>query len=276
MWWIVLPAALLAAAAVLLFLVYPARPSRAQRAMLERRTYAHRGLYTADQRVPENSLPAFRAAVEAGYGVELDVQLTRDGQIVVFHDDTLLRACGVESRVDAFSYAELTAQMRLFGTDERIPLFFEVLSVLEGRVPAIVELKTGGDRFGLCERTLQMLRAYDGPYCVESFDPFIVRWFRRNAPDVVRGQLSEQMRHSRPALGVWKSLLLSRACSNFATRPHFIAYRVGVRPWPVRLAIALGALYVVWTVRPDNGEQRAWERACDAIIFEHYRPPVRY
>ena len=196
MWWIVLPAALLAAAAVLLFLVYPARPSRAQRAMLERRTYAHRGLYTADQRVPENSLPAFRAAVEAG--------------------------------------------------------------------------------FGLCERTLQMLRAYDGPYCVESFDPFIVRWFRRNAPDVVRGQLSEQMRHSRPALGLWKSLLLSRTCSNFATRPHFIAYRVGVRPWPVRLANALGALYVVWTARPDNGEQRAWERACDAIIFEHYRPPVRY
>lgn len=276
MWWIVLPAALLAAAAVLLFLVYPARPSRAQRAMLERRTYAHRGLYTADQRVPENSLPAFRAAVEAGYGVELDVQLTRDGQIVVFHDDTLLRACGVESRVDAFSYAELTAQMRLFGTDERIPLFFEVLSVLEGRVPAIVELKTGGDRFGLCERTLQMLRAYDGPYCVESFDPFIVRWFRRNAPDVMRGQLSEQMWHSRPALGLWKSLLLSRTCSNFATRPHFIAYRVGVRPWPVRLASALGALYVVWTARPDNGEQRAWERACDAIIFEHYRPPVRY
>lgn len=276
MWWIVLLCALLALAAALLFLVLPARPSEAQRAMLARRTYAHRGLYTADQRVPENSLPAFRAAVEAGYGVELDVQLTRDKRIVVFHDDTLLRACGVDARVDAFPHDELRERMRLFGTEETIPLFSEVLSVLGGRVPVIVELKTGGDRFGLCGRTLAMLRAYNGPFCIESFDPFIVRWFRRQAPDVVRGQLSEQMRRSRPMLGVWRSLMMSRVFSNFATRPHFIAYRVGALPWPVRLCAALGAMRVVWTARPDNSEQHALERACDAIIFEYYRPPARY
>ena len=155
MWWIV--ALIAVAAAGLLFCILPARAADAQRAPLAGRTYAHRGLYAADQSVPENSLPAFRAAVAAGYGVELDVQLTRDGRVVVFHDDTLLRACGVDARVDAFSFDELTAQMRLFGTQERIPLFSEVLEVLGGRVPVIVELKTGGDKYGLCQRTLSLL-----------------------------------------------------------------------------------------------------------------------
>ncbi len=274
MWWIV--ALIAVAAAGLLFCILPARAADAQRAPLAGRTYAHRGLYAADQSVPENSLPAFRAAVAAGYGVELDVQLTRDGRVVVFHDDTLLRACGVNARVDAFSFDELTAQMRLFGTQERIPLFSEVLEVLGGRVPVIVELKTGGDKYGLCQRTLSLLEGYGGPYCVESFDPYLVRWFARHAPHIVRGQLSEQMRFSRPSLGLFRSLLLSRTLSNFAARPHFIAYRVGPLPWPVRLAAACGAMLVVWTARPDNGEETAFERAYDAIIFEHYRPPVRY
>lgn len=274
MWWII-PVLLAAVAALLLFLTAPGRAAKAQHAPFMRRTFAHRGLYAADQSVPENSLPAFAAAVSEGYGVELDVQLTRDKRIVVFHDDTLLRACGADARVDAFTYAEILERMRLFGTEERIPLFDEVLSVLDGRIPVIVELKSGGDKFGLCERTLARLREYDGPFCVESFDPFIVRWFRRNAPDFLRGQLSEQMRYSRPSLGVFKSLLMSRLLTNFATRPQFVAYRVGKKPWLVRLCEALGAMRVVWTARP-NDDEAALERANDAIIFEHYRPMAHY
>ncbi|MDD6887125.1 MAG: glycerophosphodiester phosphodiesterase [bacterium] len=272
--WIVL-ICLVVFGAALVFFIAPGRQSDAQRAPFLRRTFAHRGLYTADQRIPENSLPAFRAAVEAGYGVELDVQLTRDKQIVVFHDDTLLRACGVDARVDAFTYAELTERMRLFGTEETIPLFSQVLAALGGRVPAIVELKSGGDRFGLCERTLAMLRSYAGAFCIESFDPYIVRWFYKHAPDILRGQLSEQMRYSRSVLGLWRSFLMSRLFSNFAARAQFVAYRVGPKPWTVRLCERMGAMRVVWTARPTDCEA-ALERAYDAIIFEHYRPDSRY
>ena len=204
------------------------------------------------------------------------MQLTRDGRVVVFHDDTLLRACGVDERVDAFTFDELAARMRLFGTAERIPLLTEAFDALGGRAPLIVELKTGGDRYALCARTLKLLRSYGGPYCVESFDPYIVRWFYRNAPDVMRGQLAEQMRRSRPSLGLVRSLLLSRTLTNCLTRPHFVAYRVGPLPWPVRLCAALGALLVGWTARPDNGGAEAAMRAYGAVIFEHCRPPARY
>ena len=164
----------------------------------------------------------------------------------------------------------------LFGTAERIPLLTEAFDALGGRAPLIVELKTGGDRYALCARTLKLLRSYGGPYCVESFDPYIVRWFYRNAPDVMRGQLAEQMRRSRPSLGLVRSLLLSRTLTNCLTRPHFVAYRVGPLPWPVRLCAALGALVVGWTARPDNGGAEAAMRAYGAVIFEHCRPPARY
>lgn len=274
MWWFF--AALAALGALTAWCAAPSRQKTAARAAVCGRTFAHRGLYAADQSVPENSLPAFYAAVQAGYGVELDVQLTRDGRVVVFHDDTLLRACGVDARVDAFTFDELAARMRLFGTAERIPLLTEAFDALGGRAPLIVELKTGGDRYALCARTLKLLRSYGGPYCVESFDPYIVRWFYRNAPDVMRGQLAEQMRRSRPSLGLVRSLLLSRTLTNCLTRPHFVAYRVGPLPWPVRLCAALGALLVGWTARPDNGGAEAAMRAYGAVIFEHCRPPARY
>ena len=184
-----------AAAAVPVFLLAPGHASRRQKAPFLGMNFAHRGLHSRDKSVPENSIAAFRLAARAGYGVELDVQLTRDKQIVVFHDDTLLRACGVDARVDDYRWQELCEKMRLFGTEHTIPLFSQVLSVVRSQVPLIVELKTGGDWQGLCARVRDMLRSYEGPYCIESFDPHIVRWFYRNAPEILRGQLSEQSIH---------------------------------------------------------------------------------
>jgi len=262
---------------ILLLIVLAVRPGRstdAQRAPFEHRTFAHRGLYEKDQTVPENSLAAFRAAAEAGYGVELDVQLTRDKQIVVFHDDTLLRACGVDARVDAYSFEELQ-QMRLFGTEHTIPLFSEVLDTIAGRIPMIVELKTGGDVGTLCRLTREMLLTYGGAYCVESFDPHIVRWFYRNAPEVLRGQLSEQMRYSIKGLPWHLSFVASRLLMNCLTHPQFIAYRVGKKPLLVRLSEAMGAMRVAWTARPEDDHDKLTQQY-DAIIFEHYRPPLTY
>ncbi len=159
-----------ACAGAFAFLVAPGHATRAQKAPFLYRNYAHRGLHTEDGTVPENSLSAFRAAAEAGYAVEMDVHLTADDQLVVFHDDTLERMCGVPGVIDDFTLAELRA-LRLGDTDCVIPTFAEALEALGGRVPLLLEVKRGHNNRRLCALTLAALRTYGGPYCVESFDP---------------------------------------------------------------------------------------------------------
>ena len=272
-WWILLIADL--AAALVLFLLAPGRGAAARMARFDRLNCAHRGLHTKDRLTPENSLPAFRAAADAGYGIELDVQLSKDAEVVVFHDDSLDRVCGVHGRVDAFTLEELRA-MRLCGTQEHIPLFAEVLDAVGGRSPLIVELKTGPRNDLLCQKTLALLRAYDGPFCIESFDPRIVAWFRRNAPDIARGQLSDSPANfAKDGQSRLRSALLGGTWMNFLARPHFIAYGPGAKPLSVRVAEALGAARVCWTVRPED-DVAAKQRENDCVIFEFYRPDVYF
>ena len=254
-----------------IFLVAPGRSTDAQKAPFMKRTFAHRGLYTPDQQIPENALPAFHRAVEAGYGVELDVQRTKDGQIVVFHDDTLLRMCGVTGAIRDYTFEELSAFF-LSDRQEHIPLLTQVLACIGGRVPMIIEFKYGPDWTSLCEDTMALLSAYDGPYCVESFHPRIVRWFRLHAPHILRGQLSEAFCFSRKSLSFSNALLMSRLLTNFLTRPQFIAYRVGPRCLSARLAKRLGAMEVCWTARPEHDWSHLTKSA-DSIIFEHREPP---
>jgi glycerophosphoryl diester phosphodiesterase len=267
--WIAL-AALLVLAVFWLALIMPARSAKAQREPFLCRTFAHRGLFSADQSVPENSLPAFRAAVEADYGVELDVQLTTDKQVVVFHDDGLKRACGTDARVDAYTFDELQS-MPLFGTEERIPLFTDVLAAIDGKIPMIVELKGGGDWKTLCEKTLELLAAYHGEFCVESFDPRLVRWFYLYAPNILRGQLSEAARYSMKGLPLYQSVMLSRLLTNILAHPQFVAYRIGPKCLSVRICEAIGAMRVAWTARPEHDHKQLTGKN-DAIIFEDYRP----
>ena len=253
-----------------LFMVAPGRAKKHQKDVFLGRNIAHRGLHNRDKSVPENSLAAFEAAAAAGYGIELDVQLSGDGQVVVFHDDTLLRVCGVDARVDELDFAELQ-QLRLCGTEEKIPLLSEVLSCVRGRGPLIVELKNGKRNRELCRKTYELLRCYNGEYCIESFNPFIVRWFKKHAPEVLRGQLASPKEdyagQTKPAVG-W---LLSKTLFNFLCRPQFIAYKIGKKPFTVRVAEFLGAIKVGWT-------SHEWlnEKDCDTVIFEFYKPNIKY
>ena len=265
--WMLIPAAL---AALWLFLIAPGRATKAARAPFEGRAFAHRGLYELDETLPENSLPAFQRAVAAGYGAELDVQRTRDGQIVVFHDDSLLRACGVDKPVRDFTFEELQ-RLPLFGTGERIPLFSDVLKVFDGRQPLIVELKYGPDWALLCEATRRMLDEYAGPACVESFHPAMVRWFKRHDPKRLRGQLSEAACFSRKHIQWYLAFMMSRLLTNCLTRPQFIAYRLGPKPLSVRVSEAMGAMKVLWTAREPEDHDRLLKEN-HAVIFEGYRP----
>ena len=251
------------------FLTAPGRSTKRQRAPFWGRNLAHRGLHSEDKSVPENSLEAFRLAAKAGYGIELDVQLTKDGQVVVFHDDTLDRVCGVNARVDEKTYDELKL-LRLCGTEQRIPLFSEVLEVVNGRGPLLVELKNGKRNRELCEKTYALLSDYRGEVCIESFNPMIVRWFKFHGRDLLRGQLA-----ARPEdytdLAPFTVFLLSKCLMNFMGRPHFIAYQIGPRPLSVHLAEALGAMRFGWTAHNEQAE-----KGRDAVIFEFYRPQRIY
>ena len=258
-------------AAFYLFLIFPAHASPDKLKPFRHKAYAHRGLYTPDQSVPENSLPAFCRAAEAGFGAELDVQLTKDGRVVVLHDDDLERACGRKGAVCDYTFEELQA-FPLFGTQERIPLFSDVLDVFGGRLPLIVELKSAAPNTpDLCEAVRKMLAVYPGPACVESFSPEVVRFFRLHDPERVRGQLSQAARSWKGRLSPVERYAASRLLLNFRARPQFIAYGIGPKPLPVRVCEALGAMKVCWTAREASMHARRMENN-DAVIFEGYKP----
>ena len=258
------------AAALPIFLTAPGRADRRQKEPFRNRNFAHRGLHSRDRSVPENSLKAFELAAEAGYGIELDVQLSRDGQVVVFHDDTLNRVCGVDARVDELTYAELQ-ELRLLDTEEKIPLFSEVLAVVRGRGPLIVELKNGRSNRELCEKTYEMISKYNGEVCIESFNPMIVAWFRFHAGSFLRGLLSAPESEYEGTTSKFTAFLLSKGLVNFICRPQFIAYKIGRRPASINLSIVLGAMNVGWTSHEIRNE-----KGRDAVIFEFYRPKLIY
>lgn len=265
-----------ALAAAAMWCIHPAKSSMDQRRPFTARNFAHRGLFGQDQTLPENSLAAFEAAAAAGYGIELDVQLTRDGQAVVFHDGTLDRMTGSHGRLCERTYGELQ-QLRLKGTGHTIPLLSQALAAVNGRVPLIVEIKSEY-RFSrryigeLCAAVMAQLRAYGGDYCVESFDPRVLLWMRRNAPGVLRGQLADCTAEYRRNGALWiAAFALSHCAGNFLGRPQFIAWCPARRNRAIRLIALMGAMMVYWTAMPGDDAEKL-QRENDAVIFQWYHP----
>ncbi len=254
----------------LTFMVAPKKPEEELKKNFYGRNIAHRGLHKRSQTIPENSIASFKAASRIGYGVELDVQLTKDGQVVVFHDDDLQRMCGVNKDIQDFTYLELQ-EFRLHGTENRIPLLTEALRAIGKQRPVIVELKKSRKTKELAAKTYKIITEEGATACVESFDPRAMRWFKRNAPHVLRGQLAMPMKDYPKTQGKLQSFMLSNVMFNFLSRPHFIAYKIGKKPLPVRLSELMGAMKVAWTSREWKHEARN-----DMVIFEYYRPVVKY
>lgn len=254
----------------LTFMVAPKKPEEELKKNFYGRNIAHRGLHKRSQTIPENSIASFKAASRIGYGVELDVQLTKDGQVVVFHDDDLQRMCGVNKDIQDLTYLELQ-EFRLHGTENRIPLLTEALRAIGKQRPVIVELKKSRKTKELAAKTYKIITEEGATACVESFDPRAMRWFKRNAPHVLRGQLAMPMKDYPKTQGKLQSFMLSNVMFNFLSRPHFIAYKIGKKPLPVRLSELMGAMKVAWTSREWKHEARN-----DMVIFEYYRPVVKY
>lgn len=229
---------------------------------------AHRGLWSPGG-APENSLGAFQAACQAGYGVELDVQLSADGEAVVFHDDHLKRMTGAEGRIRDYSVDDL-AQMRLAGTDEHVPTLLETLAVIGRRAMIHVELKTPYGEVGpLEQRVHEVLMDHVGPTCVIGFNPYSHAWFADRFPGVLRGLDSYDYKRA-PHLAEVQRESFARLEHVAIARPHFLALHIDMLP-DERVAKyrADGMPVVCWTVR-EPGQWDAVKDHCDNLIFEGF------
>lgn len=238
--------------------------------------FAHRGLHDAKNGIPENSLAAFRRAKEKGYGVELDVFLTADGHMVVHHDRSLKRICGTDRNIDQMTLEEVRT-LRLSGTDERIPTLDEVLSLIDGKIPIIIEMKSDqGKMSRMLPAVLhERMERYHGPYCVESFDPFMLHWYKKHAPKVIRGQLCYEAWRQPGNRFTLFTFLYSHLIMNWLSRPDFLAYEYQSRGnLTFRLVSRLfRPLLVAWTVR-DPETYRQLKSLYDWQIFEGFEPAL--
>lgn len=235
--------------------------------------FAHRGLHN-NKSVPENSMAAFRRAKEKGYGVEFDVHLMADGNLAVIHDSSLLRTAGVDVKIEELKTDDLNKYF-LEGTAENIPTLDEVLTFFAGEVPLIVELKSDGKNFAKLSKTVcKRLENYNGTYCVESFDPRVIYWFKKNKPDVIRGQLSENyLKNDKSKLSFPLKLLMTGLSTNYLTKPDFVAYRFSDRNLiSYRLCLKLWKIQGVgWTITNNNDIKKANEENI-LPIFEDVLP----
>ncbi len=233
--------------------------------------YAHRGFHNEER--TENSMAAFRAAVERGFGAELDVHLMKDGNLAVIHDSSLKRTAGADVCVEDLTREELSSYT--LNNGESIPLLEEVLELFCGKTPLIVELKAErGNHDALSAAVAKRLDAYEGDFCIESFDPRVVRWFRKNRPDICRGQLSYNfLKNKKTKLSFWKKFLLSKLWINCMGYPDFVAYGFFDRK-DVALRFCRDvqkARIVYWTIRNQKGMDEAI-RLGGICIFEGFLP----
>ena len=228
--------------------------------------YAHRGLH--GRGVCENSMTAFKKAVDAGHGIELDVRLSGDGELVVFHDPSLERVAGIPELVKSKSADEL-AKIKIGGTEDTVPRFSEVLRLVDGKVLLLVEIKEEIGELCVTEKTIKMLREYKGEFMIESFNPFAIALVRKEMPEVVRGFLSQNFmkykRHRNLARFLSQTFVLNVKC-----RPDFIAYRhTDYKNCAFRLQKQLfGATTVAWTVKNEREEKEALAHGFKCLIFE--------
>ena len=228
---------------------------------------AHRGLH--DEESPENSLSAFEKAIEKGYVIELDVQQIADGTVVVFHDTSLSRMTGQDGYLKNLITEDLSA-CYLEGTKETIPTFQQALDLINGRTPIIIEVKNTLKVGSLESATLEILKNYKGQFANMSFNPYVLSWFKENAPEILRGQLSKKKKKDK--LSLVKKVVLKKMLLNKVAQPNFIAYEA--EHLPNRYVRKFNNLpLLAWTVRSQEEYMRV-VKYCDNIIFENFEPKI--
>lgn len=227
---------------------------------------AHRGFFDNEKGIPENSMPAFQRAIQNQYNIELDVHLLKDGKIVVFHDDNLKRMTNLDTAIKDCTYNDLK-DLNLLKTNEKIPLLQEVLDFVAGKVAILIELKYD-TKVGLLEKELvKILRSYKGKYAVQSFSPRSVWWFRKNAPEMVRGQLSCGFEKSE--MSRLQRYFMANMLFNGFTKPDFISYDVNSID-KILHKIPKNTKILAWTIREKQTFEK-YVKICDNLICENFK-----
>ena len=232
---------------------------------LRKKPIAHRGLFNKENNIPENSVLAFEKAIEKGFPIELDVHLSKDRKIVVFHDDNLKRMTEIDKKIKALNYNEIK-DLKLDNTNCKIPLFSDVLKLVNGVVPILIEIKSDRKTGETEKELVKILKEYNGKYAIQSFNPFSLIWFKKNLPEVPRGQLASNFTKDK-MLAVQK-YVLKNLYFNFLTKPDFISFSINDLPnKKVESFRNNGNLVLGWTVRNKNDLEKA-KKYCDNIIGE--------
>jgi len=230
---------------------------------------AHRGLHSNDFNIPENSIPAFKKAMELNLPIELDIQLTQDNHIVVFHDYNLKRMCGINKLIKKCTLEEIK-ELNLLNSDYKIPLLADVLELVQGKVPILIDIKNRNKAGKLEKLLVQELENYKGDIAIQSFNPFSIGWFAKNAPHIIRGQLHTDLKNKK--LNQMTKLLLKEIVFNFFSRPHFIAMDKNCISKRILHKSKKSKLPILfWTIK-NQTDYLKLKDVCDNIIFENFIP----
>lgn len=253
--------------ALFLFMIMPSRRLKNKLSKYNDVLIAHRGLYNNEKGIPENSLAAFDLAAKNGYAIEFDIRLTKDGEVVVLHDSSLNRMCGIDKKVYELTLKELK-EYNLLSTNEKIPTLSEMLETVGESTLLFVEVKADDySPYEIFKRAKTVLDSFEGKYMVQSFDPRILRCYKKHQPEIIRGQL---------AMGEYKKGFLRGALAcllcNFISRPHYVAYVYQNRKNVFfKLSKMLGAYSQGWTIRTPEELEDA-KKHYDIFVFENFKP----
>ncbi len=237
---------------------------------LKQNLIAHRGLHDIKKGIPENSMPAFEAALKKGYLIELDIHILKDNSIVVFHDDNLKRMTGIDKKLKDLTYEEVK-QYKLQKTDNYIPLLQDVLKLVDGKVPLVIEYKYDVISGSLEKESMKILKEYKGDFVVKSFHPLIVYRFKKYYPNIIRGQLSSKFKDDKWSLK--KKVLFKNMPFNFITKPDFISYDINSLPDKRIEKFRKNKPVICWTIRTKEQFDKA-KKYCDNLICENSQAKI--
>lgn len=232
---------------------------------LKQNLIAHRGMHSIKNGIPENSIIAFGKAIENSYIIELDVHILKDKSVIVFHDDNLQRMTGVNKNVKDTTYNEIK-DLKLQNTDWHIPLLKDVLELVNGKVPIIIELKTDVNVGALEKETANILKQYKGKYAIKSFNPFSVYWLKKHHPEIIRGQLASNFNNEK--MNVIKKIVLKNMMLNFITKPDFVSYGIDGLPNKRVERYRKTNLVLGWTIT-NHIQMEKGRKYCDNLICEN-------
>jgi glycerophosphoryl diester phosphodiesterase len=238
-------------------------------AWLKEDQIAHRGLHNKDLSVPENTMTAFKLAMEQGYSIEFDINILKDGQVVVFHDHDLKRCFSIDKSLDQLTYEDI--KNLVYPSGDHIPLLSEVLAFINGKVNLLIELKPQGNVVKLCEAFIKIIDNYKGTFAVFSFHPNVVYYLKKHRPNIIRGQISEFFKDNLEMSKFMKHLMKRLAFNRF-TKPDFISYGIYDMPNKYLDKYKKRGLIIISYAARSQKEFDFVKSHYDNVVFEYFLP----